>query len=66
MPWFTVGDFHDATTRLVCGIEGYATEVAAESRITDILARQHKPHHVSYRHIEAVSWQQLEREGIKI
>jgi hypothetical protein len=66
MPWFAVGDFHDNTTRLLCTVNGYDTEAKAQARIVAILAKQHKPHHVSYRHVEAASWQVLEMSGVKI
>ena len=66
MPWFALGEFHDMTKRLICPPAGYCSQVEAEARLTEVLSRQQKPHHVSYVAVEVVSWQQLEREGVKI
>ena len=66
MPWFAVGDFHDNITRLLCPCCGYLSQDEAETRITTILSMQRKPHHVSYRTVEATSWQKLASEGVKI
>ena len=64
--YFTVGDFYDDTTRLLCPLTGYADEVAAKVRMDEILAQQRKPHHVEYRIMEARSWRELEALGVKI
>jgi hypothetical protein len=66
MSWFAVGDFEHNMKRVLCHAAGYATEAEAEARIEEIQAQQHKPHHVSYHTVEAVSWQDLEREGYNV
>jgi hypothetical protein len=63
--YWPVGDFHDETTRLLGGhIHGFESRVEAQAVIGQILDQQRKPHHVSYRVAEYVSFAEFKASGV--
>jgi hypothetical protein len=65
MKYWVTGDFNDQTTRLVGSPNGFLEEEEeADGRITELLAQQNKPHHVTYAVVEAADIAELEEKNI--
>jgi macrodomain Ter protein organizer (MatP/YcbG family) len=65
MMYWPVGDFYDDTTRLLgINFNGFSNRDEAQAVIDELLAQQHKPHHVSYRVVQYMSFAELQENGV--